>query len=101
MLTARRKLNGQVVNAYFESKRNGPFACLQCREEVILKSGRNRINHFAHANPIACKFAIGESDTHRRCKLEIYKTLQNEPGVSDIGLERPLWMNRPDVIATI
>jgi competence protein CoiA len=101
MLCARRKSDGQTVNAYFESKRNGPFACLVCREEVILKTGRSRINHFAHANPIACKFAEGESDEHRRCKTEIFLALQKAPRVSDVILERPLETVRPDVSAII
>jgi competence protein CoiA len=101
MLSAKRKSDGQTVTAYFESKANGPFACLQCREEVILKSGRNRVNHFAHANPIVCKFAEGESETHRRCKMEIFQALQKTPGVRDVMLERPLGENRPDVSAFI
>lgn len=89
------------MNAYFESGRNGPFACLVCREEVILKTGRCRINHFAHANPIACKFAQGESDEHRRCKTEIFLALQKAPGVSNVALECPLETVRPDVSAEI
>jgi competence protein CoiA len=101
MLCAKRKSDGETVNAYFESKPNGPFACLVCREEVILKTGRSRINHFAHANPIACKFAEGESDEHRRCKTEIFLALQKAPGASNVILERPLETVRPDVSAVI
>jgi competence protein CoiA len=101
MLSARRKSDGQTVTAYFERKSNGPFLCLQCNEEVILKSGRNRVDHFAHANPRACKFAEGESDLHRRCKLEIFEALQKSAGVRDIALERPMGRNRPDVSARI
>jgi competence protein CoiA len=101
MLSAKRKSDGQVVTAYMESKGNAPFLCLECNEEVILKTGRYRVNHFAHANPIACKFAEGESDTHRRCKLEIYLALQKEAGVSHLALERPFGNVRPDVSAVI
>lgn len=101
MLSARRKSDGQIVTAYMESKRNGPFRCLECNEEVILKMGRSRVNHFAHANPIACKFAEGESETHRRCKLEIYLALQKEAVVSNLALERPFGNVRPDVSAVI
>lgn len=101
MLCARRKSDGQTVNAYFESKTNGPFACLVCREEVLLKSGKSRINHFAHANPIACKFAEGESDEHRRCKTEIFLALQKAPDVHGVVLELPLETVRPDVSAII
>jgi competence protein CoiA len=101
MLSARRKSDGQTVLAYLESKRNAPFACLVCNEEVVLKCGRNRINHFAHANPIACKFAEGESDTHQRCKIEIYEALLREPNVRSAALERPIENFRPDVSAYI
>lgn len=99
MLSARRKSDGQIVTAYFESKRNAPFVCLECNEEVILKTGRRKINHFAHTNSIACKFAEGESKAHRRCKMEIYEALLQQPGVSDAALERPLGNARPDVSA--
>src|ERR1043165_865563 len=101
MLCAKRKSDGQIVNAYFESKPNGRFTCLVCREEVILKTGRSRINHFAHANPISCKFAEGESDEHRRCKTEIFLALQKAPGVTEVVLECPLETVRPDVSAVI
>jgi competence protein CoiA len=101
MLSARRNSDGQTVTAYFESKANGPFACLQCNDPVILKTGRGRVNHFAHANPIACKFAEGESDGHRQCKMEIFEALQRTPGVHDAALERALGEVRPDVSALI
>lgn len=101
MLSARRKSDGEIVLAYFQSKSDARFACLQCNEEVILKTGRHRVNHFAHINPIACKFAEGESATHRRCKMEIYEELKNAPGVRDAALELPLDSNRPDVFARI
>jgi hypothetical protein len=94
MLSAKRKSDGQTVTAYFESKANGPFICLQCHEEVILKCGRNRVNHFAHANPIACKFTEGESDLHRKCKMEIFEALRKMPGVRDAALlqNRNAWL---------
>src|SRR5437870_2552264 len=101
MLSAKRKSDGKTVTAYLESKSHAPFACLLCNEEVILKTGRLRVNHFAHANPIACKFAIGESEPHRRCKMEIFEALQRQPGVSRAALERPLGIVRPDVSAYV
>ena len=84
-----------------ESKANAPFLCLECNEEVVLKTGRHRVNHFAHANPIACQFAEGESEAHRRCKIEIYLALKKTPGVEDVALERALGEVRPDVSARI
>lgn len=101
MLSARRQSDGQTVTAYFESKANGPFSCLVCGDPVLLKGGKNQINHFAHANPIACKFAEGESDEHRRCKMEIYEALLQQPHVRNVALERPLGSVRPDISAYV
>jgi competence protein CoiA len=87
---------------FFKKKKNtGPFSCLQCNEEVILKTGDSKINHFAHTNPLACDYSQGESDLHRRCKTELYEALLQEPGVSKVALERPLGTVRPDVSAII
>ena len=101
MLSAKRKTEGEIVAAYFERKSNAPFLCLECNEEVILKTGRSRVNHFAHANPIACKFAMGESEIHRRCKMEIFEVLQKTQDVQNVAPERPLGTVRPDVSAYI
>jgi competence protein CoiA len=101
MLSARRKSDSQIVTAYFASKKNAPFYCLECGDEVILKTGRRTVNHFAHVNPLACRYAENESDGHRRCKMEIFLALQKEPHVRNVALERPLGTNRPDVSAEI
>jgi hypothetical protein len=34
MLRAKRKLTGEIVNAYFASKTHGLFVCSDCRDEV-------------------------------------------------------------------
>jgi len=101
MLCAKRKLTGEIVNAYFASKAHGPFKCPDCGDEVILKTGRRTVNHFAHVNPLACLYAENESEEHRRCKMEIYLALQKESHVRNVALECPLGTNRPDVSATI
>jgi competence protein CoiA len=101
MLCARRKSDGQTVTAYLESKTNAPFACLACGDPVSLKTRRRTVNHFAHVNPVACKFATGETDEHRRCKMKIYEALLREPSVGNAALERPLEGVHPDVCANI
>src|SRR4051812_18145290 len=101
MLSAIRKSDGQTVAAYLESKANGPFLCLECNELVVLRSGRSKVDHFAHATSDACQLATGESDAHRCCKLQIFYGLQKHPEVSDVMLERSLGTVRPDVIARI
>lgn len=101
MLVAIRKSDGQIVSAYHERRENGPFRCQECGDPVILHIGRNRINHFAHENPIQRHYALNESDLHRRCKMEIFEALQKLPNVLNAALERPLGANRPDVSAYI
>lgn len=101
MLSARRTSDGQTVASYLESKVNGPFVCLECQEVVILKTGRRKVHHFAHVNPRACRLGEGESELHRKCKMEIYEALKQAPGVTDAVLERPLGSVRPDVSARI
>jgi competence protein CoiA len=101
MLSARRISDGHTVTAYLESKKNGPFACLECGDTVALKTCKSRINHFAHVDLQPCQFARGESDTHRKCKTEIYEALSRQPNVTDVVLERVLGTVRPDVSAFI
>ncbi|HSU53066.1 MAG TPA: competence protein CoiA family protein [Candidatus Dormibacteraeota bacterium] len=71
--------------------------CSVCHDPVILKLGRNKVEHFAHENPVACKFAKGESDEHRQCKLEIYRNLATHAHVSDLALEKAVGNVRPDL----
>lgn len=101
MLTAVRVSDGRTVAAYFERKTNGPFRCLECGKDVVLRTSKNRVDHFAHTNPRECAVFQGESELHRRCKMEIFEELQDADGVSNVALESPMGTNRPDVSATI
>jgi competence protein CoiA len=101
MLSAKRKSDGRTVLAYFEKKSNAPFLCLECNDEVVLKTGKRKVDHFAHVNPLACQRTEAESDLHRRCKMEIFEALQRHPGVQNVALERALGPVRPDISAYI
>src|SRR4051812_16444308 len=101
MLCAKRKSDGEIVSAYFESKRNAPFLCCDCNEEVVLHAGKQRVNYFAHANPLACRNGEGESEEHRKCKIEIFLALQSRPEVHHAKLECRFERNRADVFAEI
>lgn len=106
MLCAKRKNTGEIINAYFASKAHGPFVCSDCGDEVILKTGRRTVNHFAHVNPLACQYAENESDEHRRWKMEIFLALQKEPHVRNAALARTRSFSReayagPGVLAKI
>jgi competence protein CoiA len=101
MLSAKRKSDGQLVHAYFERKSGVSFLCPECNEVVVLKIGKSRINHFAHLNPLPCKYGQSESEAHRRCKMELYEALSRERGVENVKIERSLGAVRPDVSALI
>src|SRR5713101_5175851 len=96
MLSAYNQ-SGEVM-ATQVSPEDGPFYCPACREQVILKQGRNVIAHFAHYPETACTYTgEWESDEHRLAKLEIYQALVQASGVTDVRLERYLQEVRPDV----
>jgi competence protein CoiA len=101
MLCAKRKSNQQSAIAYSELKSNGPFLCPECDNEVVLKIGTVRLNHFAHKSAKSCDYGAGETDAHRRCKKAIYEALLREPNVKKAALERSLKTCRPDVSAYI
>lgn len=101
MLSAQRKSDGKIVFANSESKAGRPFNCLECGREVSLRTGSVRVSYFAHTTRSRCEFSAGESNIHRRCKLEIYQALLREPNVTDIALEKSFGNSRPDVFARI
>jgi competence protein CoiA len=101
MLRAKQKTTGEIVTAYFANKSQAPFYCPECNDPVILKTGTSKVNYFAHVNPLTCKFGAGESESHEKCKMEIFEALQRQPNVRNAALERPLGTNRPDVSAHI
>lgn len=63
----------------------------------MLKQGRIRIPHFAHHPGTTCLYGGGETELHRKCKLEIYDALTSRPYISALKLERHLQGVRPDV----
>jgi len=101
MLCAKRKSDQQSAIASSESKLNGPFLCPECDNEVVLKIGSVRLNHFVHKSSNNCEYGKGETDAHRRCKIAIYEALLREPNVKKAALERSLKTCRPDVSAYI
>lgn len=100
MLCAIRKIDDQSVLADLVDKSTGPFFCPECRNEVSLRKSKIRTSHFSHKGSF-CHYGIGESESHRKCKLEIYKALSMQPNVKKLALERSLQNLRPDISAYI
>jgi competence protein CoiA len=101
MLSAIRRSDNQTVIAKSQIKADGPFLCIECKSAVILRSGSVRMAHFSHSRQDGCQYARGESEMHRRCKLEIYDALKMIPGIREVALERSFGTVRPDVSAFI
>jgi competence protein CoiA len=97
MLTSKRVACGTLVNARDEQKKAGPWACPACSAVVILKKGEKKVHHFAHTPPVTCEYGSGESELHRRCKLEIFDRLAKHPNVTDLQLELGIGPIRPDI----
>lgn len=95
MLSAQNS-NGDIL-ASEAVKEDGPFTCPMCGGIALLKKGRVKIHHFAHKPPTDCAYGAGESEAHRKAKLEIYEALIKHPDVSKLKLERPLGEVRPDI----
>lgn len=55
------------------------YACAECQQPVVFRSGDIRAPHFAHFNPnIKCRFynnSPGESETHKHAKLVLQNWL--------------------------
>ena len=77
------------------------FFALNVVTGLFFKTGTEKVNYFAHINPLACRFDANESAAHRQCKFEIYQALLRQPNVEKVAMKRPLGTNRPDVSAYI
>jgi competence protein CoiA len=101
MLTAARESDGEKVAAWEAERREGPFHCFCCKQTVTLRKGEIKAPHFAHLPPVTCEYGMGESEEHRLCKMALYESLSNHPGVRKCAVERYLGTVRPDVSAYI
>jgi competence protein CoiA len=100
MLSALQK-DGQKAVAWDVNRRDGPFFCPECREDLILRKGAIHIHHFAHKPDTICSYSSGETDLHRRAKCAIYDELSRYPDVSFCDLECRLGGAIADVYAVI
>lgn len=97
MLTAVRNNSDERHMAREMQRKEGPFFCPVCGEEVVLKKGKIKIHHFAHKAYTSCEYGTNESEEHRRCKTEIYDALSTYDFLH-CSLEKPLAGIRPDIL---
>jgi competence protein CoiA len=96
VIISRRK-TGEDARAWEESKETGPWFCPACGEDLIIRLGEIQVHHFAHRANTDCDWGSGESDEHRRCKVDLFQSLLHMPSVSMLKLERDLKTVRPDI----
>jgi competence protein CoiA len=99
MLSAIRRSDNKKVLAREEVKNNQPFFCPECNNDTILKKGRIKVHHFAHKPPVTCEYGLGETEQHRRCKMEIYDGLVCHSRFANCEIERGMGTVRPDIYA--
>lgn len=97
MLSAIRVSDAEQVPAFEEERGKESYQCPECKSDVVLKKCRLKVDHFAHKPPVTCAYGTGESETHRRSKLEIYQALELRAEVTKLELERGLKTIRPDI----
>lgn len=103
MLTA---VSEDKVQVEAISAPEGPsYSCPECGAPVTLCKGPVRIAHFKHKIDKGCKFGQGESEEHRRAKLQIWQALKVHPSVRRCEIEKAIILKdppghvRPDVRA--
>ncbi len=101
MISVKRKSIGKSFIAFWLRKIIDQFGRRDCNQEAVSNDGSLVNYRFALKKPLPFRTVTGETEAHRRCKIEIFKALQNQPGIRKIGLERSLKSVRPDVSAYI
>ncbi|MBB6443550.1 competence protein CoiA [Bacillus benzoevorans] len=81
-----------------EKKQNEEFFCPECKEKVVLKLGRQRMEHFAHQKGTHCTEGFErESDYHMSGKLQLYQWLEEKKLNPVLEPYYPSIRQRPDV----
>ncbi|UJD92114.1 competence protein CoiA (plasmid) [Rahnella aquatilis] len=101
MLCGKRDSDNEKVFAINSLKIEGPFVCIGCGIELVLKKGNIKIHHFAHKPPFNCSRGQGETEEHRKCKQEIYDELRSRVNVTNVQMEHDLGSSVADVYAVI
>jgi len=101
VLTAVRQSDSIKVLARVSEKTEAPFACPQCRREVVLHKAQIKIHHFAHKPSVTCAVGAGETEQHLRAKLDVFDALRQESNVTELELERDFGTSVADVYARI
>lgn len=106
ILTAITKQGEIIVSANYsreflnDLKQKSTFKCLQCKEEVILRSGAIKIPHFAHRRKSECilSFSEGESEDHLNGKLQLYAFFLQHNSKPQLEPFIPKIKQRPDIL---
>lgn len=101
MLTAiSLNINAKILARSVE-KKEGPFICPSCKQELVLHKGNIRIHHFKHKPPVTCSRANGETEQHLQAKLAIFDALAADSNVTELDIEKDCGPSCADVYARI
>ena len=106
ILTAMTKQGQVIVSVDYsreflnDLKQRSAFLCIQCKEEVILRSGSINIPHFAHKRKSECihSFSEGESKDHLNGKLQLYAFFKRHNCQPQLESFIPKIKQRPDIL---
>lgn len=106
ILTAITKQGQVIVSVDYSReflnhlKQRSAFMCIQCKEEVILRSGSINIPHFAHKRKSECihSFSDGESKDHLNGKLQLYEFFKRHNCQPQLESFIPKIKQRPDIL---
>lgn len=106
ILTAMTKQGQVIVSVDYsreflnDLKQRSAFLCIQCKEEVILRSGSINIPHFAHKRKSECihSFSEGESKDHLNGKLQLYAFFKRHNCEPQLESFIPKIKQRPDIL---
>lgn len=100
MLTALNRYN-QLVIGIDTMPTEGPFYCPECGDQVIFRAGGKRTWHFAHKGEKSCGYMCDETEVHYDCKINLFRSLRNNPQVTFCMVEYKIATRRADIYAVI
>lgn len=88
-----------VIASHCE-KKGLDYRCPECGKTVLLKRGRVKIPHFAHAEKLDCTYHENEGPEHLETKMWLYNYFSSNGVYSELECRR--WSGiRPDIAAYI
>ncbi|MEM6821846.1 MAG: competence protein CoiA family protein [Verrucomicrobiota bacterium] len=86
--------SNRIVRANEVTSQDGPFHCMECLTDCVVRKCTEKIDHFAHKARLSPVIGRGETDLHRNCKEEIRDGLLQLFPSGNWECERPIPENK-------